>query len=329
MPEYPFAIEFTVSKDRLNTLKNSTNNEFLESNKFAAFTDSGTKYFLKIYPNGDGDERRGKTMVFLNLELGNKKKVQAEFKVSIKSANLSSKFDAAFEKSTSWGALCCTTDELFDSSKNFIADGKLIVKIEGIFQTESVGSKLARKLLEPKSTTTNSPGVLWNSGFEDFSVVSDGKEIKVHKCVLASQSPVFAAMLKPHTKEAIEGKVEIIDFSYDIVEQALKLCYNYNLISEISVDESLLLLKFADKYDTVVLKNDLEEYLADKISVSSICEIAKYAISENVLKLQSKCMDSLALFLSKNKFVPNMKLLDKDFLISAIAASSCHTSEIL
>uniref|UniRef100_A0A914PA14 BTB domain-containing protein n=1 Tax=Panagrolaimus davidi TaxID=227884 RepID=A0A914PA14_9BILA len=324
MLEYPFALEITVSKDRLIALKNSINNEFLESDRFIAFPDSGTKYFLKIYPNGYNEER-GKTWIFLNLNIGNEKKIKAQYKCSINSANWSSKFDYVFEKSTGWGVSCCTTDELFDSSKNFIADGKLIVKVKGIFKIEN--SEATRKILKPKRKLHLQD--LWKSGFEDFTIVADGKELQVHKNVLAAVSPVFNAMFKPYTKEAIESRVVIPDFSYDIVEKALKGCYHHNIFTDLSTDESSLLLKFADKYDITILKDNIEEYLADKLSVSNLCEISNCAIAGNALKLQSKCMDFLTKCLTMKYEIQNMEILDHMFLVAAITNSSYHQSHIL
>uniref|UniRef100_A0A914PV69 BTB domain-containing protein n=1 Tax=Panagrolaimus davidi TaxID=227884 RepID=A0A914PV69_9BILA len=328
MLEYPIALEFTVSKDRLNTLKNSMNNECLESNKFAAFTDSGTKYFLQIFPNGDTDERRGETWVFLHLELGNEKKVKADYKLLIKLANWSSKVDYVFEKSTGYGASCCTTDELFDTNKKFIVDGKLTVKVKGILKTVETNNEMG--FLQTKLKWIRNLCNLWNIGFEDFTIVTaDGKELKVHKCVLAAQSPVFAAMFKPHTKEAKESKVEMPDFSFEIIEKSIKLCYNHDFDADTSIDEAFTLFKFAEKYDIQIIKGDLQDYLADKINVSNLCEIVQRAGDENAVKLRNKCMDSLSSFLSKKKFVPNMEVLDKTFLIAAIKNSSCHTCETL
>ena len=61
-------------------------------------------------------------------------------------------------------------------------------------------------------------------------------------------------MFKTPMKESIENRVEIVDFTYDVVEKAMKYCYHYNLEPDASFDEVFLLLKFADKYDITALK---------------------------------------------------------------------------
>uniref|UniRef100_A0A914QE55 BTB domain-containing protein n=1 Tax=Panagrolaimus davidi TaxID=227884 RepID=A0A914QE55_9BILA len=326
MFEYPINLEWTIAEGRLKALRDSSKNERLVSDKFTAIHSSNVQYSLRIYPNGDEDKARGKTWIFFNLELGNEKTIEAEYQFSIKFANWSFKTNDTFKESTGYGILCCTVDELFDSDMKFIANGKLTLKVEGILKIEKAESTCTRKILQPKRQKSQSLRDLWNTDFEDFVFVVEEKKIKVHKCVLAVQSPVFATMFKSAMRETVENEVVISDFTFKIVEKAIKLCYKQLHVSDVTYDESILLLKFADKYD---IASNLEKYLGDQITVENVCEISKCAGETNALKLQNKCMDFLVLLLSKKEVVPNMELLDKDFLIGAITNSSCRKCQTL
>uniref|UniRef100_A0A914YM50 BTB domain-containing protein n=1 Tax=Panagrolaimus superbus TaxID=310955 RepID=A0A914YM50_9BILA len=185
------------------------------------------------------------------------------------------------------------------------------------------------ELLKSKSNATIKVGDLWNDGFEDFTIVVDKKEIKVHKNILAAHSPVFAAMFQPPMKEAIVNKVEITDFSYDIVKMAMKLCYHQTYDENISFDESFLLFKFADKYNIANIQENLETYWSGKITVSNLCEITNCAAAVNALKLQKQCFDYLVNCLKMKYLVPKMELLDKEFIIKAFTKFSYQTSETL
>uniref|UniRef100_A0A914QHZ4 Uncharacterized protein n=1 Tax=Panagrolaimus davidi TaxID=227884 RepID=A0A914QHZ4_9BILA len=80
----------------------------------------------------------------------------------------------------------------------------------------------------------------------------------------------------------------------------------------------MLIVKFSEKYSVSELKDKLVNYLDDKITAPNVCEFAKYAAQANALTLKKRCLEYFPACLSKNKFVPNMEVLDKTFLIAAI-----------
>ena len=55
-------------------------------------------------------------------------------------------------------------------------------------------------------------------------------------------------------KEAKERKAELKEFSFDIVNMALKFCYNFDLPGNLSEEELKSLLHFSDMYQISNLK---------------------------------------------------------------------------
>ena len=62
-------------------------------------------------------------------------------------------------------------------------------------------------------------------------------------------SPVLNGMLQSGMKESIENKMVIKDFDCKIVEVAIKLLYNVNVLQQFTLEDMLLLYKFAEKYE--------------------------------------------------------------------------------
>lgn len=56
----------------------------------------------------------------------------------------------------------------------------------------------------------------------DFRIICEdereekSRELLVHKIILSARSPVFAAMLEPHTEEAQKNEVHFNDIDYDV-----------------------------------------------------------------------------------------------------------------
>uniref|UniRef100_A0AC35FTQ1 BTB domain-containing protein n=1 Tax=Panagrolaimus sp. PS1159 TaxID=55785 RepID=A0AC35FTQ1_9BILA len=142
-------------------------------------------------------------------------------------------------------------------------------------------------------------------------------------------SPVFAAMFKFSWKEAAESKVDIPDFPFEIVEKAVKLCYDYKLVGEILVEDGIEIYAFGDKYDIEVVRDFVELNLGNNLSVSNFCEIVNFAISVNASKLKNKCMDFLICCFFKKIDVPKIEEIDKDFVAEARKNILCHFCETL
>uniref|UniRef100_A0AC34FNM1 BTB domain-containing protein n=1 Tax=Panagrolaimus sp. ES5 TaxID=591445 RepID=A0AC34FNM1_9BILA len=156
---------------------------------------------------------------------------------------------------------------------------------------------------------------LWNHENKDFTIIADGKEFKAHKNVLAVRSPVFARMFQSDLKEAQENKVEIKDFSLDVVEAAIKLCYHQSLVSYATLEDKIKLLQFFDKYDIAPLKDDLENNLISEIDETTVCQLANCSLLSNASNLKEKCAEFIQKCVDEKTPVSDFSLLDKDFAL--------------
>jgi hypothetical protein len=321
MPHIPFSLQWTIPENQLIPLKDSINGNLFST---PISNTPGFEYFLSIFPNGDDDEDRGEAWIFLHLKLGNQKKVETEFTVAVKSVNFSKKCSYIYLKSQGYGQYIAKTNELFDPDKNFIVDGKFTVKVYGTFK---FGNDISEAIEQQKWEGTVLGDKLWNDNKKDFAIVADGKETKAHKLILDSQSDVFSAMLNSNMKESNENKVIISDFSFDVVETAVKMIYNCNCVTSFSVDDLMLLLQFFDKYQILELKDKVESVLIGKISSVSVCLLTNSAILTNSKKLKHECMKFLEVSVASKTPLSDIEILDKDIAHELVQNLVCHSVE--
>uniref|UniRef100_A0AC35FC17 BTB domain-containing protein n=1 Tax=Panagrolaimus sp. PS1159 TaxID=55785 RepID=A0AC35FC17_9BILA len=178
--------------------------------------------------------------LYLFLEFEMARKIDATFKFSVKSAAYEKNREYIYEKPGGWGCKLCTRDELFDPDFGYFVNGIMEIELEG--SLKALGIK--RKAPESLSLAR----MLWeNEEQKDLTIAVKGQEIKIHKWILCAKSPVFKAELNSKWKEACEKRIEIPEFSFEIVKIVVEYCYEEDVKEFITEENASELLHFSDK----------------------------------------------------------------------------------
>uniref|UniRef100_A0A914QZI3 BTB domain-containing protein n=1 Tax=Panagrolaimus davidi TaxID=227884 RepID=A0A914QZI3_9BILA len=317
--ECPIAIEFVIPEGKLNEEKNSGNGFFTA---WCCASDSlGVEYCIGIYPTDP--EREEETWIYFRISSWEDKlNTDVVFNMTIKSANYVLKKHFVFKEAGFIREKLCTTEELFDPEKRFIFDGEMTINMDGVLtiQKEAENEKL---LQFDNNIDSKLCLALWEQENKDFTISADGKEIHAHKSVLAARSPVFSRMFETAMKEANENKVNIEDFTFNIVEKAIKLCYHQSLVPYSTLEEKTKLLQFFEKYNIQPLKDVLEKYLITVLNELTVCRLTNAALLSNATTLEMKCTKFLESCL-KTEPIADFDILDKDFALTLLKNAFCH-----
>uniref|UniRef100_A0A914QWN1 BTB domain-containing protein n=1 Tax=Panagrolaimus davidi TaxID=227884 RepID=A0A914QWN1_9BILA len=236
----PISFQWKIKEADLKEIINKESHECrLSSKRMNAF--HNTIYYLQIHPSKIREgENEAKTWLYLFIEMGDETKIEATFDFSIDSANLNCGMNFVYEETYGCGTLLCLSAYLFDPSKGFINDGYLTINLNGILMKQ-------KKQFISLNCKRSLASISFN-GEKDFLIVVNGKKVLVHKQLLINVSPVFSGMFHSGMKEAIEGKMVIVDFPFKIVEAAIKVLYGDRGTCKFVLEDLLLLYQFSDKY---------------------------------------------------------------------------------
>jgi speckle-type POZ protein len=191
------------------------------SPSFSPVNNNKTEWHLCVSPNGVDEESEGHISVYLGLFRSDKFYTRAVFKISILNAakeevlTIENQSPCQFAKGQLWGC------------KKYVRRNSLLNEGSGLLPNDTLTlvcdfNVLPESVTIPDCQLSDDLLLLFeNQKFTDVTISAGGKEIGAHKAVLASRSPVFAAMFGCNVKEKATNRVEIIDFEYKVVREML------------------------------------------------------------------------------------------------------------
>uniref|UniRef100_A0AC34FKH7 BTB domain-containing protein n=1 Tax=Panagrolaimus sp. ES5 TaxID=591445 RepID=A0AC34FKH7_9BILA len=213
---FPILINWSINVDKLREKEF----QFIATPYFNIEQIFGLQYCLKL------EQKCNSNKLGINLCLT--KPLHKDFLVN---ANVCCKTAGYVEKWThtfglnGYGSTLCTFTELFDPEKKFIVNNQLIISFKATL-TVSNTDPIVPKLAKHESLGWK----LWeNEDDKDATIVVNGMEIKVHKCVLKRCSSKFQKLL--HNKSESEtlnesSKLVVNGHSYNTVKEAIMFCYD-------------------------------------------------------------------------------------------------------
>jgi hypothetical protein len=138
---------------------------------------------------------------------------------------------------------------------------------------------------------------LWKTkALSDVEFQCDGKPIKAHTLILASGSPILAAMFENDFKEKQERVAHITDIKANIFENLLQYIYTGEAALETEVEDVSELLIAADKYAVETLKEECAVYLSNDLKVENAARYLVIAHLHNSTLLHESTLQ----FMSQN-----------------------------
>uniref|UniRef100_A0A7E4W2S4 BTB domain-containing protein n=1 Tax=Panagrellus redivivus TaxID=6233 RepID=A0A7E4W2S4_PANRE len=157
----------------------------------------------------------------------------------------------------------------------------------------------------------------------DAKIVVGEDTIEIHHYFACLMSPEFHKMFDKGTNEAQTDFIEIKDFDAATVRDVIDFCYGRQ-DRQLSTEEVVRMLRFADKYDIKVVVQRFEANLANFITNNTFSMLAHYAWElKGKEHLQQELIDFLQdhpLLTISSKFA-KLPMEIKDAIIRAAALS--------
>ena len=179
----------------------------------------------------------------------------------------------------------------YDKVKEYIFDGILTIQVTASLLCVSCPEEAVdHTCAVPTDKIRDDMHSLYkNKVLTDATIKCGGKEFKVHRAVLGSQSPVFKAMLQADMKEKQSSVIDISDITPAVMSDLVTYLYTGAAPNVGKLAEHLL--NAANKYRLSRLFTMCENELRMKIKVESVVDTLLLADLHNATSLKKACLE--------------------------------------
>lgn len=199
-------------------------------------------------------------------------------------------------------------------------------------EQEQVIADLSEVSIDLKVKTNEVPrsgllALLKTEKYADVSFMVEGKVLKAHRVVVASQSSYFDRLLYGSMKES--GCDEIVLHETPWRAFTLVLDYLYSgCVGSTDLQTALDLLALSDQYGLDGLRQSIEEVLCKHIELDYVLQFMCYADMHNASKLYKQCSEYVDYNARSILHSHGMMILPKAHLKSLLKRDSFFASEI-
>jgi len=300
--------------------KTSPVGSMLKSAPFSAVENKTVHWELRVYPNG---AKGGKGNVSLYVAVSSNNATSPALILANVSLRLFDNSNSVIKKllvvknwnhefkpkvSTTNGYKSVIDQSKVSEIESLIISCKVKYEINGEYPTPAIivvpsvpaGSSLSEHNAKLFKTMHNS----------DVCFRVDDQEIRAHKSILISRSPVFTAMFDHQMKENQTRVVEIVDINPDTFRSVLYFMYT-DKVQLKTEEETKKMLIAADKYMLHLLKHKCEEFLISRVCSSNFMELLALAHVHSALDLKKAALE----------FIPQEIARDEEKTMTAITKS--------
>ncbi|OXU16802.1 hypothetical protein TSAR_011219 [Trichomalopsis sarcophagae] len=281
------------------------------------------QWYLMLYPRGRTQDNRDFLSIYLYSTM-----YKGQFEVTATLNILNNRtqvvVDCYLEGSelgeAVWGNhKLISTEFITDPQNSMLNDGDLVIICELLILPQyEVATFLSRiQVLEMFENLLN------DSKFSDVSLVLEGKTIRAHKCILAKNSSVFAAMFDAESNERKEIVLEIHDSTYSILMEMIRFIYTGKVNGIENMIEDLAIA--ANKYALHRLMIICEQTMIKCLSIHNVIHSLLFADKLEMKELKAMAIEFIIASGSNAIDQENFRTLPMDVVLEVCSAAKTTT----